>query len=137
MRRSTVDFLTIKVKPDDERPTSEVESIQAFADTIKDFEELPMIMDRAMAVMAIGTSGSQLGAFARDVLSVEIEGPSRPQLTFVDLPGLIRNETKEVTKADVELVQEIADRSISKLHTIILTVVSATNDTLIRYPYQG
>jgi GTPase SAR1 family protein len=133
MRRSTVDSLTIKVIPDDERPTSEKESIKTFAETIKDFEELPTIMDRAMAVMGIGTSGSQSSAFARDVLSVEIEGPSRPQLTFVDLPGLIQNETKGVTKADVELVQEITDRYISQSRTIILAVVSATND----YANQG
>jgi GTPase SAR1 family protein len=133
MRRSTVDSLTIKVIPDDERPTSEKESIKTFAETIQDFEELPKIMDRAMAVMGIGTSAPQASAFARDVLSVEIEGPLRPQLTFVDLPGLIQNETKGVTKADVELVQEITDRYISQSRTIILAVVSATND----YANQG
>jgi GTPase SAR1 family protein len=119
MRRSTVDSLTIKVIPDDERPTNEKDSIKTFTETIQDFEELPKIMDRAMAVMGIGTSGPQASAFARDVLSVEIEGPSRPQLTFVDLPGLIQNETKGVTKADVELVQEITDRYISQSRTII------------------
>jgi hypothetical protein len=109
------------VLPDDERPASERESIKTFTETIKDFDELHRIMDRAMAVMGIGTSGSQSSAFARDVLSVEIEGPSRPQLTFVDLPGLIQNETKGVTKADVELVQEITDRYISqsRLHDVI------------------
>jgi GTPase SAR1 family protein len=133
MRRATVDSLTIKVIPDEERPSSEKESIQTFTETIKDFDELPTIMDRAMAVMGIGPSGPQSSAFARDVLSVEIEGPSRPQLTFVDLPGLIQNETKGVTKADVELVQEITDRYISQSRTIILAVVSATND----YANQG
>ncbi|KAF9695670.1 hypothetical protein EKO04_006310 [Ascochyta lentis] len=78
MRRSIVDLLTIKVIPDNERPPTEKESIQAFAETITDFAELPAIMDKAMTVMGIGGIGSQLGAFARDVLSVEIEGPSRP-----------------------------------------------------------
>jgi hypothetical protein len=133
MRRSTIDSLTIKVIPDDERPNSEKESIQAFSETITDFEELPAIMDKAMSVMGIGGKGPQSSAFARDVLSVEIEGPSRPQLTFVDLPGLIQNETKGVTKADVELVREITDRYISQSRTIILAVVSATND----YANQG
>jgi GTPase SAR1 family protein len=128
MRRATMESLTIKVIPDDERPSVEKESIQAFGETITDFAELPSIMDKAMAVMGIGATHSQSSAFARDVLSVEIEGPSRPQLTLVDLPGLIQNETKGVTRADVELVREITDRYISQPRTICLAVVSATND---------
>ena len=31
-------------------------------------------------------------AFARDILDIEIEGPSRPQLTLVELPGYIENK---------------------------------------------
>jgi GTPase SAR1 family protein len=133
IRRSTDDSLTIKVIPDDERPTSEQETIKGFSETITDFEELPVIMDKAMAVMGIDGNGPQSSAFARDILSVEIQGPSRPQLTVVDLPGLIQNETKGVSKADVELVREITDRYISQPRTIILAVVSATND----YANQG
>jgi hypothetical protein len=70
----------------------------------------------------------RLGAFARDVLSIEIEGPSRPQLTLVDIPGLIANATKGVTNADVKTVAEITDHYISQPRTICLAVISATND---------
>ncbi|KAK7178351.1 dynamin family protein [Paraphaeosphaeria sporulosa] len=133
MRRATVDSLTIRVIPDETRSGSERQSIEAFLASITDFSELPAIMDRAKEVMGIGKAGAQPSAFARDVLSIEIEGPSRPQLTLVDLPGLIQNETKGVTKADVELVQEITDRYISQSRTICLAVVSATND----YANQG
>ncbi|KAF1971349.1 dynamin family protein-like protein [Bimuria novae-zelandiae CBS 107.79] len=133
MRRATVDSLTIRVIPDDTRSGEEKKSIEEFQASITDFSELPEIMDRAMEVMGIGKAGIQPSAFARDILSIEIEGPSRPQLTLVDLPGLIQNETKGVTKADVELVQEITDRYISQSRTICLAVVSATND----YANQG
>lgn len=133
MRRATIDSLAIKVIPDDERPSADKEAIKTFTETITDFEELPKTMDKAMHIMGIGGTGSQSSAFARDILSVEIEGPSRPQLTLVDLPGLIQNETKGVTAADVELVREITDRYISQSRTIILAVVSATND----YANQG
>jgi GTPase SAR1 family protein len=133
MRRATVDSLTIRVIPDDSRTGSGRQSIEAFHESITNFGELPDIMEKAMEVMGIGKAGSQPCAFARDVLSVEIEGPSRPQLTLVDLPGLIQNETKGVTKADVELVREITDRYISQSRTICLAVVSATND----YANQG
>lgn len=54
-------------------------------------------------------AASTTGAFAKDVLSFVIEGPSRPQLTVVAVPGLIQNETKGVTKQDKEAVAEITD----------------------------
>jgi len=133
MRRATVDSLTIRVIPDETRSGEERQTIEAFLASITNFSELPEIMDRAMEVMGIGKAGIQPSAFARDILSIEIEGPSRPQLTLVDLPGLIQNETKGVTKADVGLVQEITDRYISQSRTICLAVVSATND----YANQG
>lgn len=65
-------------------------------------------MADAMVVMGIdGTakSDSSTRAFARDLLRVEIEGPSRPQLKLADLPGTIENDTKGAIKEDVKLVK--------------------------------
>ena len=96
-------------------------------------------MTKAMVVMGLGsldsmsTSASNARAFSKDVLSIEIEGPSRPQLTLVDLPGLIQSQTKGVTAADVDMVEEITDHYISQHRTICLAVISATND----YANQG
>lgn len=136
LRRGNSNSLTIKVIPDQERTSKEQEKIRAFSESITDFEDLPKLMDKAMVVMGIDStlnSSSTSRAFARDVLSIEIEGPSRPQLTMVDLPGLIQAETKGVTKADIDLVREITDHYISQSRTICLAVVSATND----YANQG
>lgn len=136
LRRATTNSLTIKVIPDTNRPTEEQDLIKDFKESITNFDELPSLMNKVMVVMGIeGTSDSrsQIRAFAKDVLSIEIEGPSRPQLTLVDLPGLIQTETKGVTKADVDLVAEITDFYISQPRTICLAVVSATND----YANQG
>lgn len=44
---------------------------------------------RTMGIGDASSLASEARAFAKDVLSIEIEGPSRPQLTLVDLPGLI------------------------------------------------
>ncbi|KAI0521232.1 interferon-induced GTP-binding protein Mx [Xylaria bambusicola] len=132
-RRSTTNKLTIRVIPDDSRPHSEKETIKGFFEFIADFTNLPRIMDLAMATMGIATSvgtdpSVQPRAFARDTLSIEIEGPSRPQLTLVDIPGLIHTSTKGISDADVALVAEITDRYISQPRTICLAVVSASND---------
>ena len=134
LRRATSDAITIKVIPDDDRPPGERGSIEAFRESISDFKELPSLMDKATTLMGINNASTSTSkAFAKDVLSIEIEGPSRPQLTLVDLPGLVQTETRGVTEEDVRLVTEITDHYISQHRTICLAVVSATND----YANQG
>lgn len=136
LHRATTESLTIKVIPDTSRPAAEQDSIRGFKETITDFKELPSLMSKVMVVMGIentSSSSPQTRAFAKDVLSIEIEGPSRPQLTLVDLPGLIQTETKGVTSKDVELVAKITSDYISQPRTICLAVVSAAND----YANQG
>lgn len=134
LRRATVDSLTIRVIPDTKRPVYKREAIKAFKESITDFDELPRVMEKAMVLMGIDTGSFSIltRAFAKDILSVEIEGPSRPQLTLVDLPGLIQTETKGVTKADIDLVAEITDHYISQSRTICLAVVSALMTTPIK-----
>lgn len=135
LRRASEDSLTIKVIPDADRNTEDQESIRAFSECITDLAELPNIIEKAKAVMGIDVTnaGSQSKAFAKDVLSIEIEGPSRPQLTLVDLPGLIQNETKRAKDADIELVKGMTQKYISQPRTICLAVISALHD----YANQG
>lgn len=136
LRRAATNSLTVKVIPDATRPTTEQASIKAFTESITDFAQLPDIIMKAMRVMGLdptSTSNPKPRAFAKDVLSIEIEGPTRPQLTLVDIPGLIQTETKGVTTADIELVNEITLEYISQPRTICLAVVSASND----YANQG
>ena len=131
LRRANIDSLTVRLIPDPNRPFDEQERIKNFEESIIKFDQLPNLMNNAMAVMDIGDRskpGSTPRAFAKDVLSIEIEGPSRPQLTLVDIPGLIQTDTKGVTKADVDLVGEITDQYIKQPRTICLAVVSAAND---------
>lgn len=128
LRRATVNSLTIKIIPDAQRPLIEKLALQNFKEFITDLDELPRIMDVAKTAMDAPTAGSKPKAFSRDILSIEIEGPSRPQLTLVDIPGLIQTDTKGVTKDDVQLVSQITDQYISRSRTICLAVVSASND---------
>jgi hypothetical protein len=52
--------------------------------------------------MGIGDiSSATLRAFAKDVLSIEICGPDRPQLTLVNLPGLVHSENQSQSRDDV------------------------------------
>ncbi|KAK7732539.1 hypothetical protein SLS53_008425 [Cytospora paraplurivora] len=125
LRREPINSLTIRVIPDSNRPLDKQDAIRAYSESITDFKDLPTIMDNAMKVMGISETGS---AFAKDTLSIEIQGPDRPQLTLVDIPGLIQTSTKGVSEADVAMVAEITNSYIEQPRTICLAVVSATND---------
>ncbi|KAH8686006.1 dynamin family protein-like protein [Tricladium varicosporioides] len=133
LRVANKESISIRVIPDSTRPLTEQATIKAFTESITNFGELPTIMDKAMDVMGIGNTidtdfQAKPRAFARDVLSIEITGLGRPQLTLVDIPGLIGAETKTTTKADIALVADITQHYIKQNRTICLAVVSAATD---------
>ena len=80
MRRDVNESIRCKINPDENRPSEERQKLQGFNMTISNFEELPVLIEKATELMGIGEHSGVVKAFARDVLSVEITGPSRPQL---------------------------------------------------------
>ncbi|PQE07233.1 interferon-induced GTP-binding Mx protein [Rutstroemia sp. NJR-2017a BVV2] len=131
LRNAPVDALTVKIIPDNSRPAAEQAVIRQFVQTITNFDDLPSIMDMAMNAMGITADNGNdttRRAFSRDILSIGIDGPTRPHLTLVDLPGLIASATNEASDADVETVAQITEHYISQSRTICLAVISAKND---------
>lgn len=124
LRTSSITKVVVKILPGDHRNAEERQELALFDQNIEDFSKLPALIDSAKAKMLSSSSS----AFSRDVLSIEISGPNRPQLTIVDLPGLIHSESKAQTRADIELVSELCSTYISNPRTIILAVVTAKND---------
>jgi hypothetical protein len=106
----------------------EINQLKSFHKSIDDFSQLPGVIDEATKAMGLGVVGRNSRAFSRDVLSVEITGPTRPQLTLVDLPGLIHTTNKAQTMADKELILNLVKQYMTNSRTIILAVVSAKND---------
>ncbi|KMU74570.1 interferon-induced GTP-binding protein Mx [Coccidioides immitis RMSCC 3703] len=124
MRRDAESSIICKINPDGGRSESEQIKLRKFSRNIKDFSELPSLIDDATAEMGL----NEHRAFAKDVLSIEICGPNRPQLTLVDLPGLIHSANKSQSEGDVELIKSLVEDYISQKRTIILAVISAKND---------
>jgi hypothetical protein len=87
LRRHASSSISTRITPDKARPEAEQQELREFARTIADFSELPSIIAEATKAMGLEEVGQTNKAFSRDVLTVEISGPSRPQLTLVDLPG--------------------------------------------------
>ncbi|TKA36176.1 hypothetical protein B0A54_12806 [Friedmanniomyces endolithicus] len=129
LRRATTTSINVKIIPDKQRPSMEKKRLEQYKSTIVDFTELPALMEEATNLMGLNDDGSgAIRAFSRDVLSIEIAGPGRPQLTLVDLPGLIHTDNKKQSKEDVALIQGLVDEYIKEKRTIIMAVVSAKND---------
>ena len=76
--------------------------------------------------MGLDALGSR--AFSEDILRVEVSGPAHPQLTVVDLPGLIHSKNKKQSAHDVRLVHKLVESYMKSERSIILAVVSAMNE---------
>ncbi|RDI85785.1 hypothetical protein Vi05172_g4091 [Venturia inaequalis] len=124
MRRDACSSISCKINPDDGREEGDKDKLRSFTKSIKDFHELPSLIDEATELMGLGPQR----AFSRDVLKIDICGPDRPQLTLVDLPGLIHSSNKMQSDEDVELIKSLVEEYISEKRTIILAIVSAKND---------
>lgn len=129
LRRAPTPSVKTRIIPEKTRPKQEQAELERFRESISDFRELPDLINKATKLIGLAEAGDHTrNAFARDVLSIEISGPDRPQLTLVDLPGLIHSENKTQSSDDVQLVSDLVEGYISNPRTIILAIVSAKND---------
>ncbi|KAJ4334175.1 hypothetical protein N0V95_009231 [Ascochyta clinopodiicola] len=127
LRRESKISVTVKIVPSKYRSEAEQKTLSAFNKTMLYVNQLPDLIDAATQEMGLGKIGASK-AFSRDVLSVEICGPDRPQLTLVDLPGLIHSATKASSEEDKRLIHALVGEYMQNPRTIILAVVSAKND---------
>jgi GTP-binding protein EngB required for normal cell division len=125
LRRTPHVDINISIVPDQHRKQEERELLNAFRESLDDFANLPRLMEKAGAKMGITPQGK---AFSRDVLRIEVSGPDRPQLTIIDLPGLIHSETEDQSEADVDLIKDVVQQYMQESRSIILAVISAKND---------
>lgn len=81
LRRGSASTIKVTINPDKNRSKQEQVKLNTFTKSLKDFSQLPEIIEDATQVMGLGGVGEiNSKAFSRDVLSVDICGPDRPQL---------------------------------------------------------
>jgi hypothetical protein len=72
---------------------------------------------------------SSQSTFSEDLLSIELCGPDKQNLSIIDIPGIFRTPTEGVTtEGDMQLVRRIMYRHIRDERTIILAVVPSNTD---------
>ena len=112
--------------PGKTRSSQERDVLSSFHYDLSSREEFPALFERAKQAMGLDALGSR--AFSEDILRVEVSGPAHPQLTVVDLPGLIHSENKKQSANDVRLVHKLVESYMKSERSIILAVVSAMNE---------
>ncbi|KAL2192898.1 P-loop containing nucleoside triphosphate hydrolase protein [Corynascus similis CBS 632.67] len=125
LRKAAHESVSVSIVPHELRTEAERKALLAFGEELRDFDDLPDLVERAKIEMGITVHGR---AFAKDILRIEVTGPNHPHLTIVDLPGLIHSETKSQTASDVQLIQDVVQSYMREPRCIILAVVSAKND---------
>lgn len=94
--------------------------VKSFRRDITNLDCIPSLMDDARKQMGLAeTSG-----FSRDVLHLKLEGKQLPNLTLVDLPGLIHASWDQ---NDIGKVKSLVEDYFKQKESIILIVVSAEN----------
>lgn len=125
LRRVPKTGISVSIVPGHDRSATDRERLLAFRSELLNKDDFASIFENAKKVMGLTEHGS---AFSKDILRVEISGSSQPQLTIVDLPGLIHSESKSQTAQDVDLVTVLVRSYMKNPRSIILAVVSAKND---------
>lgn len=125
LRRAAKVEINVSIVPGEDRALIDRDRLLRFRRELKTKDDFGDLFKSARDEMGLSSSGK---SFSNDILRVEFCGPSQPQLTLVDLPGLIHSETKSQTAGDVQLVHNLVSRYLENPRSIILAVVSAKND---------
>ncbi|KAF2231997.1 hypothetical protein EV356DRAFT_550882 [Viridothelium virens] len=124
--------ITARIIPHREsrRLYSELQNLTSFRETIEDISNLPDLIEKAMICMGLNDKSGKRGprAFSRDLLRVEMNGPGVPELTLVDLPGLIHATKNEQDEEDVKATHALTKNYLKNRRTIVLAIISAKND---------
>ncbi|KAK8140963.1 hypothetical protein G3M48_001218 [Beauveria asiatica] len=103
LRRTPSTSITISIVPHHTHSESTKADLRTFHEELEDFNELPSLIEKAKIAMKMQH------AFSKDILRIEINGPDRPHLTIVDLPGLIHSENKHQSSDDIGLIKQLND----------------------------
>lgn len=114
----------VSIAPSQDASDAERSRLDTFKETLQGLDQFPELVEKAKVAMGISTGK----AFSKHVLRVAISGPKMPQLTLVDLPGLIHSDNKQQSPANVELISDLVRSYMKNPRSVVLAVVTAKND---------
>ncbi|RAL05156.1 dynamin family protein [Aspergillus ibericus CBS 121593] len=134
-RRETESFVEICIIPAPDASLVHKAKIQSFKKTLngtEDFRsEFPNVLKEVNEYMEIRSdlSSKDGSVFSKDVLRIELCGPTEDYLTVIDVPGIFRDPTDGITTdSDIELVRDMVKNYIRDSRTVILAVLPSNVD---------
>lgn len=92
--------------------------------TVKSIESLC----GAISELTNTLTNGELQGFSTDIIVIELSSPESPDLTIIDLPGIIRTATNGQDLAVVQQINDLIDFYIKQKNTIILAVIPSNQD---------
>ena len=89
-------------------------------------EEVAGVIERLTQVL-LKKSGHQK-SFSEHSIIIKLSSPEHPNLSMVDLPGLVRTVTEDQDDRDIKTVSELITRFMKQERTIILGVIPVNAD---------
>ncbi|KAF1815442.1 hypothetical protein P152DRAFT_511593 [Eremomyces bilateralis CBS 781.70] len=125
--RDNVRSVNVSIIPDSSRSPANQAALSGF-NMSRPSHRLEELMKEASRAMGFTDNPASSGLkFSKDILRVEIRGPTNQRLTIVDLPGLIQVDRRD-RDGEVLMVDELTDRYIQDPQSIILAILNADDN---------
>ena len=124
LRRSHVESYRVRIQPGPSASADTIERLKQFSPTSQSSDDLRPIIEEATQFME--TAGERL--LSDNVLVIEKARPDTPNLTLVDLPGLIVSTPDSESRYQIKMIQDLVSTFMARQESVILAVVSAETD---------
>jgi len=122
--------IPLSVIPDPDSPEIplRVKQVLAKYNGMQDLLQLPALQEDFQEALDLNKPNPLGSKFTMHILRIEVYGPTEPELTMVDLPGLMQGRRKNESDPDPELIRALARRYIRNPRAIVLAVLAADHD---------
>ncbi|KAK2742471.1 hypothetical protein FQN57_005362 [Myotisia sp. PD_48] len=132
-RRSAESQITASIIPHQDATEHHKADVLNWTDKVDgnlDADIFRAIMINATEKMGIGRSeGEGARTFSRDILCLEVCGPTQEHFSIIDVPGIFKRTTQGVTtKEDRDLVDNMVRQYMENPRSVMLTVIPSNVD---------
>ncbi|KAL7896872.1 P-loop containing nucleoside triphosphate hydrolase protein [Trichoderma sp. SZMC 28014] len=120
--------ISVGIIPRESRTPQEKNKLSQLSYQVKDTNLLGSAMEKCGHAILDSDESGQRKFASRDIMTIDICGPTMPLLTLVDLPGFIHTPNIKQTQKDIEAIEEIAMYYMKRPRAIILAVVAGGSD---------
>ncbi|KAM0512379.1 hypothetical protein ACHAPE_008946 [Trichoderma viride] len=127
LRRGT-ESISVGIIPSKSRTAQERRKLCQLSYQVTDTTQLGSVMGQCGRAILDSDKPSQQKFASRDIMTIDICGPTMPLLTLVDLPGFIHAPNSKQTAEDIAAINDIAMDYMKRPRAIILAVVAGSSD---------